>query len=369
MTGLDTGLAHEISRIEFDRSFPDPSSTNSNSYDSPDIISQLPISEVLLNSLERGFFLRDAGTDPAHVKLLADAASSIDLPPILVQKHSSRVVDGMHRLEAAKLRGEKTIRARFIDCTDKDAFILAVKSNTLHGLPLSRNDRLFGAKRILTWHPDWSDRAVGMATGLSAKTIAGLRRRSSNGAQEFGKRLGRDGKRRPVTGSEGRKRAVEYITARPDASLREIAREADVSLGTVQDVRARMRRGVDPLTTGGSRPSLKQVATPKEPAAPANWPPHGDVISSREMRRNAQQLTWSAIADKLANDPSLKYTEGGRTFIRWMTLHVMHAGEWTEFVDAVPPHWLRDVSLIAAGVSEEWRKFAEQLRSRQSPAV
>ncbi len=360
MTVLDVALAHEIAG---------PFSSDSHPYDPIDRIDQLPVSDVPLSSLERGFFLRGGGTDPAHVKLLADAASSNELPPILAQKNSSRIVDGMHRFEAAKLRGENSIRARFINCTDEDAFILAVRSNTLHGLPLSRADRIFGAKRILTLHSDWSDRAVGVTTGLSAKTIAGLRRRSTDGIQQFGKRLGRDGKRHPLAGSEGRRRAADYITARPDASLREIAREADVSLGTVQDVRARMRRGADPITLGRHRSPLEQVANPPTTGEPAGWSPSRTAKSPRDMRRDAQQATWAAVASKLANDPSLRYTEYGRAFFRWMALFAMHAAEWREFIDAVPAHWLKDISLIADNVTEEWREFAEQLRGRQNSAV
>ncbi|MBC3839512.1 ParB N-terminal domain-containing protein [Streptacidiphilus sp. 4-A2] len=154
----------------------------------------------------------------------ADAGGSgefLRLPPILVQESNSRIVDGMHRFEAAKIRGEQTIQVRLINCTDEDAFILAVKANTWHGLPLSRADRMTGARQIVQWHPDWSDRAIGVATGLSAKTIAGIRRDSADFGQQLGKRLGRDGKRRPLTAAEGRRRAAEYIAVHPEASLRE----------------------------------------------------------------------------------------------------------------------------------------------------
>ena len=318
--------------------------------------------------------------------MLAEVASFGELPPILVQRNSLRVIDGTHRLEAAKARGEKFIRARVINCTDNDAFILAVKANTLHGLPLSRADRVSSARRILDWHPDWSDRAIGIATGLSAKTVAGIRRESADEIQQFTKRLGRDGKRRPVTALEGRKRAAEYIAARPDASLREVARETDVSLGTVQDVRARMRRGLDPVTTGGGDrrltaaegPGIRSVPT----GEPARQPTPGPVepsaartallpsrIGTQHGRRAAQPPTWPQIAPKLAGDPSLRYTEGGRAFMRWMTTHMMNTGQWREFADSIPPHWLDDISSVAEQASEEWRDFAEYLRSRRAEAV
>jgi ParB-like chromosome segregation protein Spo0J len=357
---LDIASAHETSTR--------PSEVN-NDYDSIDAVDQLPVASIALGSLSSGFFLRGTGTDPAHVQMLAEVASFSDLPPILVQKNSLRIVDGTHRFEAARQRGEQTIRARLINCTDNDAFILAVKANTLHGLPLSRADRVLGAKRILSWHPDWSDRAIGVATGLSAKTIAGIRRDSTDAGQQFSKRLGRDGKRRPVTALEGRKRAAEFIIARPDASLREIARETDVSLGTVQDVRARMRRGLDPLTAGRVSPGLAAVGGHDAGPEPASPSPLPSRLGPRNARRVTQEPTWPEISRKLAGDPSLKYTEGGRAFMRWMIMHVSNTAKWTEFVDSIPAHWVDDIGSIADQASEDWRHFAEYLRSRQDRAV
>jgi len=343
---------------------------DSDNHDSIDAVDGLPVEDIALGLLSSGFFRRGTGTDPAHVQMLAEVASFSELPPILVQRNNLRIVDGTHRYEAAKKRGERTIRARVIDCTDNDAFILAVKANTLHGLPLSRADRVLGAKRILGWHPDWSDRAIGIATGLSAKTIAGLRRESADDRQQFGKRLGRDGKRRPVTAIEGRKRAAEFITTRPEASLREIARETDVSLGTVQDVRSRMRQGLDPLTAGRVSPPLEAAAyglgAVPEPARPSPLPSR---LAPRGTRRNAQQSTWPDISNKLMSDPSLKYTEGGRAFMRWMIMHVSNTGQWREFADSIPAHWLSELSTVAEQASEDWRDFAEHLKSQQDKAV
>ena len=339
---------------------------NDHTHNSANMIDQLPILEVPPSSLENGFFLRETGTNLAHVRLLAEVASSAELPPILVQQESSRIVDGMHRLEVAKLRGSEYIRARFINCTDEEAFILAIKSNTLHGLPLSRADRIFGAKRILAWHPDWSDRAIGADSGLSAKTIASLRERSDDAAQQVSMRLGRDGKRRPISSTEGRKRAADYITARPDAPLREVAREARVSLGTVQDVRARMLRGADPVVLGRKKAHLEGVPNASAKTGPVDPGSPADSFPVREIRGDAQQASWSAISPKLANDPSLKYSEGGKAFFRWMAQHAVQRGEWKEFIDAIPPHWLKDVSSIAEGMRDEWNEFADLLMRRQN---
>jgi len=345
---------------------------------------QAPEVSIPVSSLQPGFRLRQAGTDAAHVRLLADAAGSVDLPPILVQKRGSRIIDGTHRVEAAKLRDEWCIKAQVVDCTDQQALVLAVKTNTLHGLPLSRADRIAGAKRILAAHPDWSDRAVAAITGLSAKAVASLRNTATGDTQFHGKRLGRDGKRRPVQPGEGRRRAAEYIAAHPEASLRQVARETDVSLGTVHDVRDRLRRGTltiaspagqagqpvtQPLTTPG--PGLVTSAGHPAQAGPAV--PAGPLRLARSLpprpgARDPQQVIWSAISAKLAGDPALRYTEGGRAFLRWMSRHSTQADEWREFIDAIPEHWRPEVSRIAQSMSEEWRQFADHLQDNQEMA-
>ncbi len=339
---------------------------NSSKADPMTMVEQLPEVNVPVASLVPGFHLRHEGTDAAHVRLLADAAGSVKLPAILVQKRGSRIIDGMHRVEAAKLRGEWTISARVVDCTDSEALVLAVRSNTLHGLPLSRADRISSAKRILTAHADWSDRAVAGITGLSAKSIASLRNSATGDTRFDGKRLGRDGKRRPVMPGEGRRRAAEYINAHPDASLREVARETDVSLGTVHDVRERIRRGADHAAGTPARPAEEVADRPAAAATPIS--PRPIAVIHGAGARQTQRLAWPAISAKLTADPALRYTDGGRAFLRWMALHSMQADEWREFIDAIPQHWLKEVSRIAASMSEEWRQFAERLGTKLEAA-
>jgi hypothetical protein len=341
------------------------------------MIDQLPEVLVPVSLLVPGFALREDGTDADHVRLLADSAESAKLPPILVQKHGLRIIDGMHRVEVAKLRGEWSITARVIDCTDEEALVLAVGSNTLHGLPLTRADRVSSAKRILAAHPEWSDRSVAGITGLSAKAIASVRNTVMGETPFNGKRLGRDGKRRPVTPGEGRRRAEEYIAAHPEASLREVARETDVSLGTVHDVRERLRRDADSGThdiPGPAKPvrrAADRVAPLSAPAASASPVPGGGTGPSARVQpingarsRDATGMPWSAISSKLVRDPTIRYTEGGRAFLQWMATHSMQSDEWREFLDAIPQHWLEDLSRIALSMSEEWRQFADGLVSK-----
>jgi ParB-like chromosome segregation protein Spo0J len=322
-------------------------------------VEQLPEISILLKMLVPGIQVRAGGTDPVHVRLLADAAGTARLPSILVQKSGCRLIDGKHRVEAAKLLGHSAISARVIDCTDAEALVLAMKSNILHGLPLSRLDRIRGAKQVLASHPDWSDRAVASVAGLSAKSVASIRTSvADEGMSALGKRLGRDGKQHPIAPAEGRRRTVEYIVAHPEASLRQIAREADVSLGTAQGIKEKLRRGDESVFAvskdrGGPRRSgSAYLANGAAPAA-----------------RGHEMLAWRAISAKLANDPSLRYTQSGRTFLQWMGRRCLSEAEWCEFIDAVPLHWKTEVAKVAMSMSEEWRQFAERLGAPPIRAV
>jgi hypothetical protein len=333
-------------------------------------LEKLSARDVAINSLSPGSYLRLAGTNAAHVRLLFDAAGTADLPPILVQSDGLRVIDGLHRLEATKLLGNHSIKVRLLDCTDEEALVLAIKSNTSHGLPLSKADRVSGAKQVLAAHPDWSDRAIAGITGLSANTIASLRSRSGGGSHLSGKRLGRDGRRRPVTNGEGRTRAAEYINIHPDAPLRQVAREVGVSLGTVHDVSARLRRGVSPERNGHRVPD-ERTAVQSQPAAgvPTSVTTAGTRTPLRCKKHTDTPLTWAGIAAKVANDPAIRYTEGGKDFLRWMSLHATYPDRWQEFIGAIPVHWLSVIAPIADSISEEWSLFSERLMRRKPEAA
>ncbi|MCX4745120.1 ParB N-terminal domain-containing protein [Kitasatospora sp. NBC_01287] len=139
---------------------------------------------------------RLSGQDEDHVLLLAQCTTP--LPPILVQRGSRRVVDGMHRWRAAQLRGDTEIEVVYLDGSDDEAFVRAVEANTRHGLPLSLGDRKAAAARILTTRPEWSDRAIAAMAGLSPKTVATVRRRATEEIPQLPARVGRDGKVRPL---------------------------------------------------------------------------------------------------------------------------------------------------------------------------
>ncbi|MEV0414683.1 ParB/RepB/Spo0J family partition protein [Streptomyces sp. NPDC050448] len=142
------------------------------------------------------------GEDGARIQMLARLESP--LPPILVHRETMRVIDGMHRLRAVRLRGDDTIDVEFFEGGEVEAFTLAVWLNITHGLPLSKADRTAAAKRILRARPYWSDRRIAANAGLAAGTVASIRRRSTGQNEQLNARVGRDGRVRPLLATEGR---------------------------------------------------------------------------------------------------------------------------------------------------------------------
>ena len=63
------------------------------------------------------------GEDKAHISRLAETETP--LPPILVDRRSMRVIDGMHRLMAASLQARQTIDVIFFDGSEADVFLRA----------------------------------------------------------------------------------------------------------------------------------------------------------------------------------------------------------------------------------------------------
>lgn len=280
---------------------------------------------------------RVAGVDKAHVRVLAELVP--DLPPILVHRRTRRIIDGMHRAQAHRLRGYDEIAVEFFDGADDEAFIVAVKTNLYHGLPLTLDDRRAAALRILRENPHSSDRGVAGIVGLSARTVRKLREESSAEITRPPARVGLDGRIRPLDVTHARRVAGELLKNNPQASLRQIARDAGISPTTVRDVRDRMQRGEDPAG---------RSVRPR--AAPVHPPPPEPVVTARSLM---------AELSKLRQDPSLRYSVEGRSLVRWLELHLPVG--WDQLPPVVPPHSAELVSRIARSCADEWRAFAREL--------
>ncbi|MGV9293706.1 MULTISPECIES: ParB/RepB/Spo0J family partition protein [Amycolatopsis] len=332
--------------------------------------------KVLIDRLVSGDSPRTGGVQAEHVKLLAETEGA--LPPIVVHRATMRVIDGMHRLKAAVLRGDGTIDAVFFSGDDLDAFALAVELNHAHGLPLSAADRKVAAARIIASHPAWSDRRVSAVTGLSPSTVATIRACSTVRIGQSNARVGRDGRLRPLDGAEARRRAAAVISANPRASLRDIAKEARISPSTARDVRARLARGEDPLTPRQQQPDTACGPAVEARRAPAEYPPGVSPIEEQRARRKGgrgarrggpRDASSAEFVALLARDPSLRLTDAGRSLLRYIGCVAVDDGQWDEMVRRVPSHQRETVVRVARECAAVWQVFAERLERQVAMAV
>lgn len=346
------------------------------------------------------------------------AESESGWPAIVVHRASMTVVDGVHRLCAARMRGEERIAVRFFDGAVEDAALLAVAVNVTHGRALPVADRVAAAERMVVERPGWSDRAVAAVAGLSARKVAEVRRACGADTPVSGVRVGRDGRARAVgAGSaQAREVACRLLREEPGASLRQIARRAGLSPATVADVRDRLRRGEDPLpprqraaqsrtaacAAGPEGVAVVRVAGPApaesaglsgaesagtSPAAGAGLSGAGSAglpVSSggvsagvtplirahaqpgRQAVRSRSRGSRSpvellAIFDALRRDPSLRLNDAGRNVLRLLDACAVVVRDRRRLVDAVPAHCRSPLSELAEGYAEVWHLLAEEL--------
>ncbi|WP_327320313.1 ParB/RepB/Spo0J family partition protein [Streptomyces sp. NBC_01235] len=294
------------------------------------------------------------GEDPEHIKLLAE--SDDVLPPILVHRETMRVIDGMHRLRVAQLRGDTEIRVEWFDGSELEAFARAVQVNVTHGLPLTLADREAAAVRLIESCDAWSDRAIAQMTGLSAPTVGRIRARSRPDQQSAApSRIGRDGRVRPLNSAAGRRRASELIEAEPGLSLREIARRSGISMSTARDVRKRLNRGENPIPD-------KFLPDP-DPAPPT------DTESSPGLRTLSlaqQPIEGSYISnlDSLQKDPSVRLSGDGRFLLRWLSLHAISGEKRAKLIRSLPAHSKVRIAGMAKYCSLWWAEFADDLEQQ-----
>jgi ParB-like chromosome segregation protein Spo0J len=311
-----------------------------------------PVIEVPLHYLSVGDSPRISGEDPEHVQALA--ATETQLPPIIVHRSTMRVIDGAHRLRVAELRGQERIAVRFFDGDDVDAFVLAVMANVTHGLPLSLADRKSASARILASRPQWSDRMIASATGVSAWTIADMRGKQAEAAASNGSRIGRDGRARPVDRSSGRRIACELMMDNPNLSLRQVAQVAGISPETVRDVRKRLRGGENPVPASGrKRPASRKPASERRPEPGQNQAPGQAPIGDR-----------ATAVGRLRADPAVRLTEAGRSLLILLQAHTMSSAEWEKISDNVPAHCSAIVARLAQDCAQMWAEFAQRVGER-----
>ncbi|WP_446225191.1 hypothetical protein ACTWPB_08835 [Nocardia sp. IBHARD005] len=287
---------------------------------------------ISIDSLKLAISPRVHGVDIRHVRELVEAGTA--LPPIVVNRKTMEVIDGAHRIMAARQRGESVIDVSFFEGSETEAFLLAVYVNAEQGLPLSREDRSAATRRILDTHGTWSDRMIAELVGLSTKTVASIRACSTEDAPQLNKRLGRDGKMRPVDSTDARLHATALFKSNPNSSLREVARAVGLSPATVKDVKTRLLH------------NEMRVTTPPEFSGGSTTAAAVDVLLS-----------------SLRRDPSIRSNEEGRALLRLLVGTIERRND-TRSIQAIPAHQVSAVVQIANACANMWQDFATQLATR-----
>lgn len=308
----------------------------------------LPVITVSISSLLLDESPRQGGENDEHTRMLAESGKQ--LPPIVVQVPSMRVIDGIHRVRAAIMRGDKTVSAKEYHGTDDDAFALAVRMNIAHGLPLTRADRTAAAARIIRSHPQWSDRMIATTVGLSARTIAKTRHRSTAESTQSTTRLGQDGRMRPIDHTAGRQRVAALLADDPTSSNRAIAGQAGVSSSTVHEVRQRLRADQHP-TPDHQAPTYRRQPS-KTDAYPHHGTTHGQVSAGRR---------GAAILADLSKDPSLQTNDTTRSLLQCLDRYRIEISSANKIVQMVPPRWASSVAQLAREYVQIWSHIAAQL--------
>lgn len=291
-----------------------------------------------VGELRNGAWVRSAGLDHDHVASLAEFGPR--WPPILVRSGDGTIVDGHHRVAAARAIGLAQIRAESFVGTDAEAFCEAVQRNLKHGLPLRLEDRRNAAERLLSENATWSDRRIADICGLAPGTVSALRSRSATLSD---KRVGRDGRARSVRPISDHMRIAETIAAHPDLSLRAIAREVGVSPETVRRVRRRLHQ--EEATVSGVLATAR--LSPQSQSA---------VFSSPQLLGDSGRRT-------LESDAALASAPHGEKFTRWFAATDI-SDEWESFMTDVPLSRIYVVADEARRRSRMWALFAASVEAR-----
>lgn len=184
--------------------------------------------------------------DHEHAARLAEVLDRC--PPIVVAENGTVLIDGLHRLEAARLRGWDTIPVVFVPvASPADLLLAAASANRAHGLPLTREQRRDAVEALLRLGTTLSDRALASACGVARTTVAALRaegRPRSGGVNTCSAgepdrpRLGQDNKHYPGASRHLGRAAESIVRLEPAITVRALAQRLGASVDSAHRYRA-----------------------------------------------------------------------------------------------------------------------------------
>jgi ParB-like chromosome segregation protein Spo0J len=233
--------------------------------DEAPIVRSVPIASLRIECRYR------SGLNLEHIAALTEC--DVSLPPILVAKWDLTVIDGAHRVEAARRQGRDEIDCELFEGSERDAFVESIRRNAQHGMPLTLDERRRAAARILCSHPEWSDRMIGATCALSRGAVGRIRAAKEQDHAES--RIGLDGRARPRDRETMRRRVVDALEADPNASLRALAMRTGTSPETVRRVKREQLGGL--RKDEESRADLEPMALPSLRLVKAGFSASADV--------------------------------------------------------------------------------------------
>jgi hypothetical protein len=163
------------------------------------------------------------------------------------------------------------------------------------------------------------------------------------------RRVGRDGRVRPVQSGQVRERVKQALAENPDGSLRAIAAVAGASPETVRSVRASLRDGERAPESGG----------------PFELPPRRETLarSVLSVLSEIREPAEPARCSEWLSDQALTASGDGAKFVRWFASNDL-SDEWHDFVWSVPLGRVYEVVDEARRRAAAWTSFASLLESR-----
>ena len=119
--------------------------------------------------LDRTLNPRLHGVDQEIVEFYASIFKDVVWPPILVDRATHKLLDGWHRMEAAKRAGVYEVPVQWVDAQEDDLFALAVKANLGHGVHLKKEERYKAIARLQ--REAWSNERIAAFLGCSGAMV------------------------------------------------------------------------------------------------------------------------------------------------------------------------------------------------------
>ncbi len=311
------------------------------------VLEELCSEDVALDGLSINEHLRTGGLSETHISLLMQVASP--WPPIVVWGDRGLIIDGSHRVEAARRLNRTSLRAVQFRGTFDEAYVESVRLNVRHGLPLTMDDRRRAAAWMVRRHSDWSNMRIAELCGVSSRAVARLREDvhtdERTSAEPIERRTGRDGRRRPVEHEKVRERIVMELRRNPTGSLREIGAVAGASPETVRAVKA-------------TKHDIGSTGQVKE-----NCEAHDTEWRSAIGSARSRGMTVTSTEDFWLNDSALLATGEGTQFASWFDATKVD-GDYLKYVPEVPLSRVYEIADEAHRRSAAWTEFAKALEAR-----